>query len=192
MGSGNNCLRINIYRIKLWHRFNSCPGTQFWASLMKVKEEFLSLGKFDIGDGSQMWFWEDVWIRLYPLKSLFPALYNIVRKRSASVRSVLSSIPLNVAFRRSLVGANLQAWHIVVAMVANVHLTNQRDRFVWRLHQNGVFSVKSMYRALLVSQAMPYNTLIWKLKLPLIGKVFMWYLYKGVILTKDNLARRQW
>jgi hypothetical protein len=77
-------------------------------------------------------------------------------------------------------------------MVADVQLTNQRDRFVWGLHQNGFFSVKSMYRALLIAEAVPYNTLIWKLKLPLKIKVFLWYLYKGVILTEDNLARRQW
>jgi hypothetical protein len=45
------------------------PGdSQFWAGLMKVKEEFLSLGKFDIGDGSQVRFWEDAWMRPYPLK----------------------------------------------------------------------------------------------------------------------------
>jgi len=49
-----------------------------------------------------------------------------------------------------------------------------------------------MYIALLGSEAIPYNTLIWKLKLPLKIKVFLWYLYKGVTLTKDNLARRQW
>ena len=97
------------------------PGdSQFWAGLMKVKEEFLSLGKFDLGDGSQVRFWEDSWIRPRPLNSLFPALYNIVRKKSASVRTVLSMTPLNVAFRRSLVGVNLQAWHEVVAMVADV------------------------------------------------------------------------
>jgi hypothetical protein len=159
---------------------------------MKVKEEFLSLGKFDLGDGSQVRFWEDVWIRPRPLKSLFPALYNIVRKKSASVRTVFSTTPLNVAFRRSLVGGNLQAWYEVVAMVADAQLINHRDRFVWGLHQNGLFSVKSMYRAVLTVQAIPYNTLIWKLKLPLKIKVFLWYLYKGVILTKDNLARRQW
>ena len=46
-------------------------------------------------------------------------------------------------------GVNLQAWHNVVAMVADVHLTNQMDRFVWGLHQKGLFSVNSMYRALL-------------------------------------------
>ena len=30
------------------------------------------------------------------------------------------------------------------------------------------------------------------LRLPLKIKIFIWYLQKGVILTKDNLARRQW
>ena len=94
--------------------------SQFWAGLMKFKREFLSLGKFDLGDGSQVRFWEDSWIRPRPLKSLFPALYNIVRKKNASVRSVLSTTPLNVAFRRSLMGVNLQAWHNVVAMMADV------------------------------------------------------------------------
>jgi hypothetical protein len=91
---------------------------------MKVKGEFLSLGKFDLGDGSQVRFLEDSWITSWPLKSIFPVLYNIVRKKSAYVRMVLSTIPLNVAFRRSIVGVNLQAWHDVVAMVVGVQLTN--------------------------------------------------------------------
>jgi len=75
-----------------------------------------------LGDGSQVRFWEDSWIRPCPLKSLFPALYNIIRRKDVSVRTVLSMTPLNVAFRRSLVGVNLQAWHEVVAMVADVQL----------------------------------------------------------------------
>jgi hypothetical protein len=58
------------------------PGdSQFWTGLMKVKTEFLPLGKFDLGDGSQVRFWEDSWIRSRPLKSLFPTLYNIVRRK---------------------------------------------------------------------------------------------------------------
>jgi hypothetical protein len=55
--------------------------SKFWAGLMKVKEEFLSLDKFDVGDGSQVQFWEDSWITSRPLKSIFPSLYNIVRKK---------------------------------------------------------------------------------------------------------------
>jgi hypothetical protein len=118
------------------------------------------LGKFDLGDGSQVRYWEDSWIRSRHLKPLFPALYNIVRRKGASVRTVLSMTLLNVAFRRSLVGVNLQVWHDVVAMVADVQLTNQRDHFVWGLHQKGLFLVKSMYRALLGVEAIPYNTFI--------------------------------
>jgi hypothetical protein len=33
---------------------------------------------------------------------------------------------------------------------------------------------------------------MWKLKVPLKIKIFMWYLQRGVILTKDNLAKRSW
>jgi hypothetical protein len=37
---------------------------------------------------------------------------------------VLSMTPLNVAFRRSLMEVNLQAWHNVMTMIADVLLTN--------------------------------------------------------------------
>jgi hypothetical protein len=33
---------------------------------------------------------------------------------------------------------------------------------------------------------------VWKLKLPLKIEVFLWYLRRGVILTKDNLVKRNW
>ena len=124
--------------------------SQFWAGLMKFKREFLSLGKFDLGDGSQVRFWEDSWIRPRPLKSLFPALYNTVRKKNAYVRSVLSMTPLNVAFRRSLMGVNLQAWYDVVAMVADVQLTNQRALCVGVTSEWFVFSqiyIQSLIRS---------------------------------------------
>jgi hypothetical protein len=49
-----------------------------------------------------------------------------------------------------------------------------------------------MYRALAVPNILPHNHAIWKLKLPLKVKVFIWYLIKGVVLTKDNLVKRRW
>jgi hypothetical protein len=36
------------------------------------------------------------------------------------------------------------------------------------------------------------NNKLWKLKLLSRIKVFGWYLQKGVILTKDNFAKRNW
>ena len=128
-----------------------------------------------------------MWIGSRDLKDCFPNVYNIVRKKSATVKTMLSS-----TFRRSLVEVNLQAWHAIVAIVMNVQLSNQSDSFIWGLHQHGRFSVHSMYVAIMFSQVLPCSMQIWKIKLPLKIKVFIWYLFKGVVLTKDNLARRQW
>jgi hypothetical protein len=36
------------------------------------------------------------------------------------------------------------------------------------------------------------NNMIWRLKITLKNKIFMWYMYKKVVLTKDNLAKRNW
>jgi hypothetical protein len=109
---------------------------------------------------------------------------------------VLSTNPLNVSFIRHLVGNNFISWQIVVAMVRDVQLTGQKDRFRWVAQQDGKFTVRSMYRVLAIPLAIPngipHNHIIWKLKLPLKVKVFIWYLIKGIALTKDNLAKRRW
>jgi hypothetical protein len=34
--------------------------------------------------------------------------------------------------------------------------------------------------------------MIWRLKIPLKINIFMWYMYKEVVLMKGNLARRNW
>jgi hypothetical protein len=47
------------------------------------------------------------------------------------------------------VGNNLELWNRLVGQVVHVRLTEEPDRFVWDLHQNGVFSVKSMYTTLI-------------------------------------------
>jgi hypothetical protein len=49
-----------------------------------------------------------------------------------------------------------------------------------------------MYLALISNGAAIRNTLIWRLKIPLKIKICMWYLQKEVVLTKDNLAKRNW
>jgi hypothetical protein len=60
------------------------------------------------------------------------------------------------------------------------------------LHQNGVFSVKSHYLAFIHNEVPNTNQQLWKLKVFLKIKIFLWYLCKGVILTKGNLIKRNW
>jgi hypothetical protein len=66
------------------------------------------------------------------------------------------------------------------------------DVFVWGLHQNGQFSVKSMYNALNADTRVMFSKMLWNLKIPLRIKIFMWYFERGIVLKKDNLARYNW
>jgi hypothetical protein len=139
---------------------------------------------------TQIRFWEDIWCGNVAFKYLYPNLCAIVRNKKAVVLDVFRTTPLNVAFRRSLVGNNLVAWLQLTTTVVNTQLTDQRDTFEWSLHQHGRFTVWSMYRALIMPHITPRRHPIWKLRISLKTKVFMWYLIKNIVLTKDNLAKK--
>jgi len=55
----------------------------------------------------------------------------------------------------------------------------------------GTFTVKSMYVAI-INNGVRVSKDIWQIKIPMKIKIFLWYLKKGVVLTKDNLLRRHW
>jgi hypothetical protein len=76
--------------------------------------------------------------------------------------------------------------------VAHITLNDREDKFRWGLHQNGVYSINSMYRALISDNRVRYDMTLWKLKIPLHIKIFMWYVKRGVVLTKDNLITHNW
>jgi hypothetical protein len=96
-------------------------------------------------------------------------------------------------FRRDLSGPRLLSWNALLWRLANIQLQPGHDEFRWNLHKNGKFLVPSIYNALILPDV-PIdkisNNKLWKLKIPLQIKVFGWYLYKEVILTKDNLAKQ--
>jgi hypothetical protein len=133
----------------------------------------------------------DTWLGNLPLKDKFPSLFNIVRRIQDSVATVLASVPLNISFCRNLVGRNLRDWHRIVVSLQDVNLQGERDVFVWSLHSSGSFLVSSMYAAL-INNGVIVSQDIWQIKVPTKIKIFLWYLKRGVILIKDNLARRNW
>jgi hypothetical protein len=69
--------------------------------------EVLSNGSFVIKDRTNTRFRDDSWIGDKPLKDTYASLYHIVRDKHVTVSKVLSSTPLNISFRRSLVDNNL-------------------------------------------------------------------------------------
>ena len=156
---------------------------------MKVKSEFLRFGSFTIKNRAQVRFWEDTWLGNKPLCQQYPQLYNIVKKKQDTVGEVLSTPSPNLSWRRDLIGHNLTRWNILVSRLAHINLTEEQDEFKWELDPIGVFTVKTHYRGLINQNVPNRYKKLWKLKAPLKIKIFLWYLRRGVILTKDNLAK---
>jgi hypothetical protein len=77
---------------------------------MDVKSKFFEKGRFMVQDGTQTRFWEDLWVGNESLMKSFPSLYNIARKKNVTVAQVLSTVPLNISFRRVVVGENWVEW----------------------------------------------------------------------------------
>jgi hypothetical protein len=63
----------------------------------------------------------------------------------------MESSPPSVTFRRNLSGQRLVAWNILLQCLVNIQLQDGHDEFRWNLHENGKFSVASMYNALILS-----------------------------------------
>uniref|UniRef100_A0A453KL00 Uncharacterized protein n=1 Tax=Aegilops tauschii subsp. strangulata TaxID=200361 RepID=A0A453KL00_AEGTS len=80
-----------------------------------------------------------------PLALQYPSLYSIVQRRDAYVATVLQPTPLNIQFRRTLVGNRWDAWLHLVRRLMDVQLSQQPDRLCWKLTKNGEFSVKFMH-----------------------------------------------
>jgi hypothetical protein len=116
------------------------PGdSQFWNGLLKVKDTFLDLGNFQMSNGANIRFWEDKWLWNFTLKQYYPSLYLITHKKHICVQFVFSTIPLNISFRRALIGNNLNSWYNLVARVAHIRLINTEDKILCDLHQTGNF-----------------------------------------------------
>ncbi|WVZ51657.1 hypothetical protein U9M48_002779 [Paspalum notatum var. saurae] len=164
------------------------PGdSHFWSGLMNVKDCFLSIATFNVHSGTQCRFWEDRWLGKFALKDQFLSLYNIARKKHILVANVVSATPLNISFRRALVGDNLLKWNDLVAKVAFVQLDNYNDSIHWTLSKHGFFSVQSMYKFFVNQMALPLNKSLWKLRLPLKIKILNWLVHKESFLLDSFL-----
>jgi hypothetical protein len=100
-------------------------NSHFWARLIMVKLSLLRFGSFHLNNGKHIGFWEDKWLGNHSFQQKYPSLYNIARRKSDTVETILSRTPLNVSFCRYITGNNLVLWNDLVLQVMDVHLNNK-------------------------------------------------------------------
>ena len=67
-------------------------GVSVWKSIRSGWLDSSKFLQFDVGDGTRIKFWEDVWCRDCSLKEAFPELYIISRAREFFVLEVMRFI----------------------------------------------------------------------------------------------------
>jgi len=71
-------------------------------------------------------------------------------------------------------------------------MSEEEDKPKWLWNKNGIFSVKSIYSHLFVEDPDLPNKKLWRAKIPLKIKTFMWLISRNAILTKDKFLKRKW
>jgi hypothetical protein len=97
-----------------------------------------------------------------------------------------------ISFRRWLPVELRGVWQKIWALVEAFQLSETSDKIIWKWDKKGKFTVKSIYNMLTEGDSGIYLRQIWKGKIPPKIKYFMWLLSNGVILTKDNMKKRNW
>jgi hypothetical protein len=97
---------------------------------------------------------------------------------------------LRTKFLLSFFCNDVDKWLNLVENVLIVNLNDCKDSFIWTANKN--FLVKNMYNDIVLRVGTPVNCWAWKAKIPLKIKIFLWYLRNGVVLTEENLVKRQW
>jgi hypothetical protein len=115
-----------------------------------------------------------------------------VQRKNVLVTNVLGQTPLNIGFRWLLTDNNWNEWLHLYQRLMSVQLSDEPDKFIWNLTTNGVFTVKSMYEDLMNGHTTFLCKYLWRLKIRLKIKKIMWFLNSEVLLTKHNLAKRNW
>uniref|UniRef100_A0A453BTT3 Uncharacterized protein n=1 Tax=Aegilops tauschii subsp. strangulata TaxID=200361 RepID=A0A453BTT3_AEGTS len=100
---------------------------------MRVKETFFHRVKFIVADETTTRFWEDTWLGNTPLALQYPSLYHIAQRKDDYVATILQTVPLNIQFRRSLVGERWASWLHLVRRLMDVQLSDQGDTLNWKL-----------------------------------------------------------
>jgi hypothetical protein len=158
----------------------------FWKGLMSQKETFFKFGSFHVGNGERTRFWEDCWLGDETLASQYLGLYTITNHKNATVANTIKENGLNISFRRNLAGDKWLSWLHLVERLMDIHLTDEKETFLWRLTDSGQFSVRSLYAELLNGDTKFLRKYLWKIKVPLKIRIIMWFLNRKEILTKDN------
>jgi hypothetical protein len=162
-----------------------------WSDMLHVKDIYLCGRKMLVKDGTRTHFWGDCWCDSVSLKQKFPALYDISNEQDITVAEAART-RWHLTFRRWLSVELQEQMRGLRNILCTVALSPGSDKPIWKWSKNGQFTVKSVYKNICSNGVDRSFRHLWKAKIPLKIKIWLWLIWHNAISTKDNMVRRGW
>jgi hypothetical protein len=192
---GENTICCNLLRSKYLGEtgifsYKKKSGSQFWKGLMEVRGDVTRSVLFIIGNGRKVRFLKDTWLGGCPLSLTCPILFEICNQREWIVAKVLRDERINLTFRRNFGDKEEREWGELTLLTGGVSLSQESDFVIWTLEKNKEFSTSSLYKEMsfpIMINKWMMN--VWRAKLPLKIKIFLWQLYNDKVQTTEQLKK---
>ena len=169
-----------------------------WKSLRKDWDVVRSRLFFVVGNGQRVKFWKDFWCGNEPLCVSFPSLFALAVFKYAWVKDVWCSNEGGGSWT-PLFSIPFNDWELDEVCRFFLALYRKRvqqavdDRVIWRETKCGKFSVKSLYKSLVLGPLASFPlSAIWKVYLQPRVSFFGWEATWGKALILDQLQKRGW
>jgi hypothetical protein len=127
-----------------------------------------------------------------PLRIKFNKLFVICKQQNWDVARVLDEGGINLSFRRNFGREEIVECEELERELEHVTLSDREDSIRWAMSLNGQFSTSSLYRHCSSGVVDVRMEELWRSKLPLKIKNFLWLVFSGRIQTMDNLKKKRW
>ena len=181
----------------------SRKSSLWWKDLKEVWDSegwgrnFEDRVEWKVGNGNDIYFWEDMWLGSDALKKVFPRLFSLCLVKDAKVVELGSWSAgvwvWHLAWRRPLfLWEKLLVEQLRQALLSVMMVLGEEDRWVWKgvgLH----FSVSSAYslvRRDRVADSSPVFGKLWRCKVAPSVLFTAWRVLENRIATRANLVRR--
>ncbi|GKC88895.1 RNA-directed DNA polymerase, eukaryota [Tanacetum coccineum] len=148
--------------------------------------------RFQVGCGSLIRFWKDIWLGNSPLYIRFNRLFRLEREKDCLVMNHISDGQWECNWSRSILGVqNFTHLNHMLAEISQIEVSEDMDKCTWSLAQDGMFSVGAL-RHLIDDHTLPSldTKTTWDKSLPRKVNIFMWRLKLDTLPHQLNLSSR--
>ncbi|XP_026400107.1 uncharacterized protein LOC113295998 [Papaver somniferum] len=167
-------------------------GVSCWKTIANTAQLVNTHSYLTIHSGRATSFWHDIWKGDASLASLFHSLYKLTNNKNVKVADMVTvDGNWSFNFKRNLTNSETDRFADLLSVIGSTPpvLDNLPDTRRWSLHNDGIFTVKTLYAKLIENSGIDNfpHQFIWKKYIPPKINFLRWCLLHDKLNTIDML-----